>query len=82
MSTVRRGCRCWNAAWRRGFYALLQAYGRISGLPVLLNTSFNLAGEPIVNRVVEGYLTFRRSGIDVLVAGRTRVAKRDSGESA
>jgi len=55
---------------------LLTAYGRLSGVPVLLNTSFNLAGEPIVNRVVEGYSTFRRSGIDVLVAGGARMAKR------
>ena len=55
---------------------LLTAYGRRSGVPVLLNTSFNLAGEPIVNRVVEGYSTFRRSGVDVLVAGRTRIVKR------
>jgi carbamoyltransferase len=59
-------------------HALLSAYGRRSGIPVLLNTSFNLAGEPIVNRAVEGYSTFRRSGIDVLVAGRTRVVKRAS----
>jgi carbamoyltransferase len=59
-------------------YALLVAYGRLSGIPVLLNTSFNLSGEPIVSRAVEGYLTFRRSGIDVLVAGQTRVTKRAS----
>jgi carbamoyltransferase len=57
-------------------HALLEAYGRRSGMPVLLNTSFNLAGEPIVNRVVEGYSTFRRSGIDVLAAGRSRIVKR------
>jgi carbamoyltransferase len=57
-------------------HALLEAYGRRTGIPVLLNTSFNLAGEPIVNRAVEGYTTFRRCGIDVLVAGRTRVTKR------
>src|SRR5262249_15589369 len=56
-------------------HALLESYGRRSGIPVLLNTSFNLAGEPIVNRAIEGYSTFRRSGIDVLVAGRTRVEK-------
>jgi carbamoyltransferase len=57
-------------------HALLQAYGQRSGIPVLLNTSFNLAGEPIVNRAVEGYSTFLRCGIDVLVAGRARVMKR------
>jgi carbamoyltransferase len=49
-------------------HALLEAYGRRTGIPVLLNTSFNVAGEPIVNRAVEGYLTFRRCGIDALVA--------------
>jgi len=59
-------------------YALLEAYGRRTGIPVLLNTSFNLAGEPIVNRAIEGYSTFRRSGIDILVAGRTLVLKRAS----
>jgi carbamoyltransferase len=59
-------------------HTLLEAYGRRSGIPVLLNTSFNLAGEPIVNRVVEGYTTFRRSGVDVLVAGQTRLTKRAS----
>jgi carbamoyltransferase len=59
-------------------YDLLEAYGRRSGIPVLLNTSFNLAGEPIVNRVVEGYSTFLRSGIDVLVAGSTRATKREA----
>jgi carbamoyltransferase len=45
-------------------------------MPVLLNTSFNLAGEPIVNSVAEGYSTFRRCGIDLLVAGDCRVRKR------
>lgn len=57
-------------------HALLTEYGARSGIPVLLNTSFNLAGEPIVNRAIEGYSTFQRSDIDLLVAGRTLVAKR------
>jgi len=59
-------------------HALLEEYGRRSGIPILLNTSLNLAGEPIVNRAVEGYSTFLRCGIDVLVAGRARVLKRGS----
>ena len=57
-------------------HALLHAYGERSGIPVLLNTSFNLAGEPIVNRAVEGYSTFQRADIDLLVAGRQVVGKR------
>jgi carbamoyltransferase len=57
-------------------HALLEAYGRRTGIPVLLNTSLNVAGEPIVNRALEGYSTFRRCGIDALVAGQTLVTKR------
>ena len=60
-------------------YDLLHAYGKRSGMPVLLNTSLNIAGEPIVCSAAEGYSTFRRSGIDVLVAGTTRVRKRARG---
>ena len=56
-------------------HALLEAYGRRTGIPVLLNTSFNVAGEPMVNRALEAYSTFRRCGIDVLVAGSTLVTK-------
>jgi carbamoyltransferase len=59
-------------------YSLLEAYGRRTGIPVLLNTSFNVAGEPIVTRALEGYSTFRRCGIDALVAGPTVVTKRIS----
>jgi carbamoyltransferase len=57
-------------------HALLEAYGRRTGIPVLLNTSFNLSGEPIVTRALEGYSTFRRCGIDLLVAGPTVVSKQ------
>ena len=57
------------------FHALLHAYGNRSGIPVLLNTSFNLAGEPIVNRAVEGYSTFRRCDMDRLVVGRGMVTR-------
>ena len=59
-------------------HALLEAYGRRSGMPVLLNTSFNIAGEPIVNHALEGYSTFRRCGIDLLVAGSILLTKRAS----
>jgi carbamoyltransferase len=59
-------------------YALLEAYGQRSGIPMLLNTSFNVAGEPIVCRALEGYSTFRRCGIDVLVAAPVFVTKQGS----
>jgi len=63
-------------------HALLEAYGRRTGVPVLLNTSLNVAGEPIVTRALEGYSTFRRCGMDVLVAGSTLVRKRPASVAA
>jgi carbamoyltransferase len=62
-------------------YALLDAYGRRTGVPVLLNTSLNVAGEPIVTSALEGYSTFRRCGLDALVAGSTLVLKRAASQA-
>ncbi|HYZ89667.1 MAG TPA: carbamoyltransferase N-terminal domain-containing protein [Myxococcales bacterium] len=64
------------------FYALLEEVGRRTGIPVLLNTSFNLAGEPIVARAAEAYSTFRRSGIDLLVCGSVLVAKKRAAQDS
>ncbi len=58
------------------YYRLIQAFGEATGVPVLLNTSFNLRGEPIVNRPAEAYRTFSESGLDVLVLGDCIVDKR------
>jgi len=49
------------------YYNLIKEFGKITGIPVLLNTSFNLKGEPIVNSCEEAYTTFMRSGLDILV---------------
>jgi carbamoyltransferase len=46
---------------------LLKAFERLSGCPVLLNTSFNLRGEPIVCTPVDALLCFIRSDLDCLV---------------
>lgn len=56
-------------------YALLRAFEAKSGVPVLLNTSFNLAGEPIVCTPYDAYKTFLYSDIDLLVAERCLVSK-------
>jgi carbamoyltransferase len=53
----------------------LSAFGELTGVPVLLNTSFNLRGEPIVNTPSEAISTFMRSGMDGLVLGRTIMLK-------
>lgn len=46
---------------------LIRRFGMATGVPVLLNTSFNLKGEPIVNTPAQAYSTFQRSGLDALV---------------
>ncbi len=46
---------------------LLQAFFKKTGVPILLNTSFNVKGEPIVNTPEDAYKTFISSGIDILV---------------
>ena len=57
-------------------HALLDAYGRRTGIPVLSTRRSICRGEPIVTRALEGYSSFRRCGIDLLVAGPTLVSKR------
>jgi carbamoyltransferase len=57
------------------YYRLLQRFGDATGTPVLLNTSFNLRGEPMVNTPTEAISTFVRSGMDFVVIDRTLVSK-------
>ncbi|MBI4157393.1 carbamoyltransferase [Candidatus Woesebacteria bacterium] len=57
------------------YYDLINAFGKKTGVYTLLNTSFNLKGEPIVNTVDEAYSTFMRSGLDALVLGNYLVEK-------
>ncbi|MHB8618300.1 MAG: carbamoyltransferase C-terminal domain-containing protein [Chloroflexota bacterium] len=61
--------------WTPMYYRLIEKFGEATGVPVLLNTSFNLRGEPVVNTAEEALSTFVRSGIDLLVMGNTVVAK-------
>jgi len=49
------------------FFALLKEFGKLSGHPVLLNTSFNVQGEPIVCTPADALRCFGGTGIDVLV---------------
>ena len=57
------------------YYRLIERFGQATGVPVILNTSFNLKGEPIVTTPAQAHSTFMRSGMDALVLGNTIVAK-------
>lgn len=49
------------------FYRLLQAFERLTGCGVLVNTSFNVRGEPMVHSPEDAYRCFMRTDMDVLV---------------
>ncbi|HEY0166637.1 MAG TPA: carbamoyltransferase C-terminal domain-containing protein [Jatrophihabitans sp.] len=54
---------------------LLTAFTQLSGVPCLLNTSFNVAGEPIVSSPTDAIECFLKTEIDYLVLGRFQVSK-------
>lgn len=58
------------------FYGLLSTFYKQTGCPVLLNTSFNVMGEPIVCTPADALKTFMNSGIDLLVINNFIVKKQ------
>ncbi len=57
------------------FYRLIEEFGRISGVPVVINTSFNIRGEPIVCTCEDAYNCFMKTDIDFLVMGNYLIEK-------
>jgi carbamoyltransferase len=57
------------------YYDVIKCFGEATGVPVLLNTSFNLRGEPIVTTPANAWNTFSKSGLDLLVMGPYLVRK-------
>ncbi len=55
-----------NAGQNRRLYSILSEYEKLSGIPVLLNTSLNLRGYPIARTPEDALKTFASSGIDIL----------------
>jgi carbamoyltransferase len=68
LQTVRR-------EWNPRYYRLVEKFWEATGVPVLMNTSFNLRGEPIVGSPANAWNTFSKSGIDSLVLGHHLVEK-------
>ncbi len=57
------------------FWQLLRSYGEETGVPVLLNTSLNIRGEPITCSAADSLRTFRESGLDALFLGNYLVQR-------
>jgi carbamoyltransferase len=58
------------------FYRLIDAFFRLTGCPVLVNTSFNVRGEPIVCTPEDAYRCFQATHMDVLVLENAMVTKK------
>lgn len=59
------------------FYKLLSAFKAKTGCPVLVNTSFNVRGEPIVCTPADAYACFMRTNMDALVVGNIVMLKEE-----
>jgi carbamoyltransferase len=57
------------------YWRLIREFGNRTGVPVIMNTSFNLRGEPIVCTPTDAIRTFYSSGLDVLILGSFLVEK-------
>jgi carbamoyltransferase len=59
------------------YYNLISEFKKLTGCPILINTSFNIRGEPIVNTPLEAYKCFMGTGLDVLVINNFIFIKAD-----
>ncbi|MBE0532457.1 MAG: carbamoyltransferase [Rhodospirillales bacterium] len=59
------------------YHALISAFKALTGCPVIVNTSFNVRGEPIVCTPEDAWRCFMGTDIEVLVAGNCWLAKED-----
>jgi carbamoyltransferase len=60
------------------YYSLIKEFGKLSKMPILINTSFNIRGEPIVCTPYDAYKCMMGTGIDCLVIGRFLVKRTDN----
>ena len=59
------------------FYRLLREFEKITGCPVIVNTSFNVRGEPLVCTPLDAYKCFMRTEMDALTLGNCLLRKSD-----
>jgi carbamoyltransferase len=59
------------------YYEMIKTFGEKYGCPVIINTSFNVRGEPIVCTPEDAYRCFMRTNMDYLIMGNLLVEKKD-----
>lgn len=60
------------------YYKLIKEYYKLTGIPMVMNTSFNLAGEPIVETPMQAFDTFYRMELDALILGDYIIMRKNS----
>ena len=60
------------------YYSLINEFYKITGVPVIINTSMNVMGEPIVNTPEETYSMILKTDMDYLVMGNYLISKKDT----
>ncbi len=60
------------------YYNTIKEFGKLSGTPILINTSFNIRGEPIVCSPFDAYKCMMGTGIDYLLMGRFLIKREDN----
>ena len=63
------------------YYDLLKEFKKITDCPVLVNTSFNVRGEPIVNSISDAFNCFMGTNLDILVIENFVLYKNDQDKS-
>ena len=63
------------------YYNLIEKFKEITGCPILVNTSFNVRGEPIVCTVLDAFNCFMGTNLDLLVCGNFILVKEDQNKS-
>jgi carbamoyltransferase len=64
-----------NRAQNERYYRLIEEFGRLTGVPVVLNTSFNNNAEPVVDSIDEAVACYLTTGLDTLVVGNCLVSR-------
>jgi carbamoyltransferase len=58
------------------YYNLISEFNKLTGVPLILNTSFNLGGDPIVETPTDALNTFLKTEIDYLILGNYIIEKK------
>ncbi|ARJ49235.1 carbamoyltransferase family protein [Candidatus Pelagibacter sp. RS40] len=70
-----------NKKTNKPYYDLISNFNKKTGCPVIVNTSFNVRGEPIVNTPTDAFNCFMGTGLDFLVIGNCILDKREQNEA-